>query len=76
MITERGVFLEEHDGFWNGIYERRMKTKFGGIDDLAVPRDRGGELQDCGVWALQQVCRSRRADHFPLFQGNIDQKGF
>lgn len=45
MNTERGVFLKEHDGFRNGIYERRMKTKFGKIDDLTVPRDREGNYR-------------------------------
>ena len=45
MNTERGVFLEKHDGFRNGFYERRMKTKFGGIDDFAVPRDREGNYR-------------------------------
>ena len=45
MNTERSVFLEEHDGFRNDIYERTMKTKFGGIDDLAIPRDREGNYR-------------------------------
>ena len=50
MNTERGVFLEEHDGFRNGIYERRMKTKFGGIDGFAVPRGREGNYRTAVFW--------------------------
>ena len=40
MNTERYVFIEEHGGLRNGFYERKVKTKFGEIDDLTVPRDR------------------------------------
>ena len=45
MTTERDVFLEEHGGLRNGFYERTMKTKFGEIDDLTVPRDREGKYR-------------------------------
>jgi len=40
MKTERDVFIDEHGGIKNGYYERAMKTKFGEIEDLNVPRDR------------------------------------
>jgi len=40
MKTERDVFLEENGGLKNGYYERAMKTKFGEIEDMNVPRDR------------------------------------
>jgi len=45
MTTERDVFLDEHGGLRNGFYERTMKTKFGEIDDLTVPRDREGRFR-------------------------------
>lgn len=45
MTTERDVFLDEHGGLRNGHYERTMKTKFGEIDDLTVPRDREGRFR-------------------------------
>jgi len=45
MKTERDVFLEEKGGLKNGYYERTMKTKFGEIEDLNVPRDREGKFR-------------------------------
>jgi len=44
MNTERDVFIDEHGGIKNGYYERTMKTKFGEIEDLNVPRDREGKF--------------------------------
>ena len=43
MKTERDVFIDEHGGMKNGYYGRAMKTKFGEIEDLNVPRDREGK---------------------------------
>ena len=45
MKTERDVFIDEHGGIKNGYYERTMKTKFGEIEDLNVPRDREGRFR-------------------------------
>ena len=45
MKTERDVFIDEHGGIKNGYYERTMKTKFGEIEDLNVPRDREGKFR-------------------------------
>ena len=45
MKTERDVFIDEHGGIKNGYYERAMKTKFGEIEGLNVPRDREGKFR-------------------------------
>jgi len=45
MKTERDVFIDEHGGIKNGYYERAMKTKFGEIEGLNVPRDREGRFR-------------------------------
>ena len=55
MNTERDVFIEEHGGLRNGFYERKVKTKFGEIDDLSVPRDREGRFRSA---ALEPYSRS------------------
>jgi transposase-like protein len=55
MNTERDVFIDEHGGLRNGFYERKVKTKFGEIDDLSVPRDREGRFQSA---ALEPYSRS------------------
>ncbi|MGC9193795.1 MAG: transposase [Thermoplasmata archaeon] len=45
MNTERDVFIDEHGGIKNGYYERTIKTKYGEIEDLSVPRDREGNFR-------------------------------
>ena len=45
METERDVFIDEHGCIKNGYYERTMKTKFGEIEDLNVPRDWEGKFR-------------------------------
>ena len=55
MNTERCVFIEEHGGLRNGFYERKVKTKFGEIEDLSVPRDREGRFRSA---ALEPYSRS------------------
>ena len=55
MNTERDVFIDEHGGLRNGFYERKVKTKFGEIDDLSIPRDREGRFQSA---ALEPYSRS------------------
>ena len=39
------MFIDEHGGIKNGYYERSMKTKYGEIEDLSVPRDREGNFR-------------------------------
>ena len=41
MNTERDAFIEKHGGLKNGYYERGIKTKYGDIENLSVPKDRG-----------------------------------
>ena len=36
------VFIDENGGLRNGFYGRKMKTRFGEIDDLTVPSDKEG----------------------------------
>ena len=55
MSKERDVFIEEHGGLRNGFYERKVKTKFGEIEDLSVPRDREGRFRSA---ALEPYSRS------------------
>ena len=71
MNTERDVFLEEKGGLKNGYYERAMKTKFGEIEDLNVPRDREGRFRCKRPLKIDQN-RSLKIDH-PLFHedGNV-----
>ena len=40
METEMDAYLSENTGVRNGHYERDLKTKYGNIEDLSVPRDR------------------------------------
>ena len=55
MNTERDVFIDENGGLRNGFYERKVKTRFGEIDDLTVPRDRDGKFRSA---ALEPYSRS------------------
>jgi len=63
--TERDVFIDEHGGIKNGYYERAMKTKFGEIEDLNVPRDREGKFRTAlfdpyaGSIGIDDMIRSR-----------------
>ena len=40
METELNAYLEENPGIKNGKYKRDLKTKYGEIKGLNVPRDR------------------------------------
>ena len=38
--VEMDAYLDENPGVRNGHYKRNLKTKYGEIDDLSIPRDR------------------------------------
>ena len=40
MKIEHDQYLEENLGIKNGFYKRNIKTKYGEIKDLSVPRNR------------------------------------
>ncbi|KPV45916.1 hypothetical protein SE19_07805 [Acidiplasma aeolicum] len=40
MKIEQDQYLEENTGIKNGYYKRNLKTKYGEIKDLSVPRNR------------------------------------
>ena len=40
METELNAYLEENPGIKNGKYKRDLKTKYGEIKQLNIPRDR------------------------------------
>jgi transposase-like protein len=65
MNTERDVFIEEHGGLRNGFYERKVKTKFGEIEDLSVLRDREGRFRSA---ALEPYSRSIGLEELKRFQ--------
>ena len=42
MNTESDVFINENRGLRSGLYETKVNTRYGEIDDFTVPRDREG----------------------------------
>ncbi|NOX44355.1 MAG: IS256 family transposase [Caldiserica bacterium] len=44
MLEERAIYLEEHPTKANGYYTRDLLTLFGPIEELWVPRVRGGDF--------------------------------
>ena len=40
MRIEHDQYLEENPGIKNGYYKRNLKTKYGEIKELSVPRNR------------------------------------
>ena len=39
------MFIEENGGTKNGYYRRSIKTNYGEMEDLSVPRDREGNFR-------------------------------
>ena len=44
MKIEQDQYLEENPGIKNGYYKRNLKTKYGEIKDLSVPRNRDNKF--------------------------------
>ena len=44
MEIELNAYLEENSGIKNGKYKRDLKTKYGEIKKLNVPRDRSSNF--------------------------------
>ena len=40
MKIEQNLYLEENPGIKNGTYKRNLKTKYGKLKELSVPRNR------------------------------------
>ena len=45
MVAERDVFIKEHGGTKNGFYVRNLDTPLGKLENLKVPRGRGGKFR-------------------------------
>ena len=45
MLAEREVFTRENSTSKNGFYERSLKTLFGNIENMKIPRERSGEFR-------------------------------
>ncbi|KJE48552.1 hypothetical protein TZ01_07735 [Acidiplasma sp. MBA-1] len=44
MKIEHDQYLEENPGIKNGYYKRNLKTRYGEIKDLSVPRNRDNKF--------------------------------
>ena len=44
MKLEHDQYLEENPGIKNGYYKRNLKTKYGEITELSVPRNRDNKF--------------------------------
>ena len=49
MKIEQDVFLSENTGIKNGYYTRNLKTKYGEIDDMKVPRNRDNSFHSAVI---------------------------
>ena len=46
MKIEHDQYLEDNPGIKNGYYKRNLKTKYGEIKELSVPRNRDNSLHN------------------------------